>query len=170
MTNRSPIDDAVAHHVWATLRIIDACDALTPEQLETTVPGTFGSIIDTVRHTVGADSWYLYRLGGERYATIDETEMGLPELREAMERIGQGWLEVLAQPLDPDEMVVAVRDDGSETHATKGMRFAQVLHHGTDHRSQICTALTTLEIAPPEVDTWAWGQEAGRVIEVAPTA
>jgi uncharacterized damage-inducible protein DinB len=77
---------------------------------------------------------------------------------------------VLAQPFDPDEMAVAVRDDGGETHAPKGMRVAQVLHHGTDHRSQICTALTTLGIEPPEVDAWAWGQQTGRVVEVPATA
>lgn len=170
MTTRSPIEDALAHHVWATLVIIDTCAGLSPEQLETNVPGTFGSIIDTVRHTVGADSWYLFRLSGQRHPTIDEDGMGLAELRKAMEDIGQGWLEVLAQPFDPDEMIVAVREDGSETHAPKGMRIAQVLHHGTDHRSQICTALTTLGIEPPEVDAWAWGQQAGRVVEVPPTA
>ena len=51
---KSLLDDAFGHHVWATLTIIDTCSALTPEQLETTVPGTYGSILDTVRHTVGA--------------------------------------------------------------------------------------------------------------------
>jgi uncharacterized damage-inducible protein DinB len=48
--------DAVAHHVWATLRVIDVCLDLSPEQLETAVPGTYGSILDAMRHTVGADS------------------------------------------------------------------------------------------------------------------
>lgn len=166
---RSPIEDALAHHVWATLLIIDTCAKLSPEQLETTVPGTYGSIIDTVRHTVGADSWYLFRLSGQRHPTIDENGMDLADLRKAMGDIGQGWLDVLGQPLDPDEIVVAVGQDGSETHATKGMRVAQVLHHGTDHRSQVCTALTALGMEPPEVDAWAWGQQTGRVTEVPAT-
>ena len=54
---KSLLADAFDHHVWATLRVIDACLALTPEQLQTNVPGTYGSILDTVRHLVGADSW-----------------------------------------------------------------------------------------------------------------
>ena len=41
------LSDAYGHHVWATIRIIDACLALEPGQLETTVPGTYGSIIET---------------------------------------------------------------------------------------------------------------------------
>jgi uncharacterized damage-inducible protein DinB len=50
------------------------------------------------------------------------------------------------------------RDDGSESHATAGIRLAQAIHHGTDHRSQVCTALTTLGIEPPAIDVWdyAW--------------
>jgi len=49
---RSPIDEAFAHHVWATLRLIDGCE-LSPEQLEAAVPGTYGSILETMRHLVG---------------------------------------------------------------------------------------------------------------------
>lgn len=45
-----------------------------------------------------------------------------------------------------------------------------MLHHGTDHRSQICTALTTLGIEPPEMDVWAFGAARGRVSEVPPPA
>lgn len=67
-----------SHHVWATLRLVDASLALSQEQLETAVPGTDGSILDT----------------------------------------------------------------------------AQALHHGTDHRSQICTALTTLGVEPLLIDVW----------------
>ncbi len=37
------LDDAFAHHVWATRRTIDACASLDPSQLETTMPGTYGS-------------------------------------------------------------------------------------------------------------------------------
>jgi uncharacterized damage-inducible protein DinB len=38
-----------------------------------------------------------------------------------------------------------------------------VVHHGTDHRSQICTALTTLGIEPPSIDVWDYGEQDGRV-------
>ena len=50
--SRSMLDDAFAHHVWATVRVIDACLDLDDGQLQTAVPGTYGSIFDTVRHIV----------------------------------------------------------------------------------------------------------------------
>ena len=55
-------------------------------------------------------------------------------------------------------------------HAPVGIRLAQALHHGTDHRSQICTALTTLGVEPPGIDVWDYGVEAGRVTETEPTS
>ena len=47
---RSDLSDAFGHHVWATLRLLDVCQELDREQLETAVPGTYGSILDTMRH------------------------------------------------------------------------------------------------------------------------
>ena len=162
------LEDAFAHHVWATLRLIDACLVLSAEQLGTAVPGTYGSILETQRHLVGADASYLFVTSGERTPLIDEDHMSLPDLRAEMEAHGAEWSRLLAEDLDPDAVLVRRRDDGSETHAPMGIRLAQVLHHGTDHRSQICTALTTLGVEPPYIDVWDFGFQDGRVAEVAP--
>jgi uncharacterized damage-inducible protein DinB len=166
----SLLEDAFGHHVWATLRVLDACLELDPAQLETSVPGTYGSILDTARHTVGADASYLFALTGGRSPLIDEDHMDLDELRRTMEGHGATWSEVLAEDPDPTAVVVRHRDDGSETHAPAGLRLAQALHHGTDHRSQICTALTTLGEEPPPIDLWDFGAETGSVTEIPPTS
>jgi uncharacterized damage-inducible protein DinB len=55
--------------------------------------------------------------------------------------------------------------DGSELDAVMGVRLAQALHHGTDHRSQICTALTSLGVEPPGIDVWEYGSATGRVVD-----
>jgi uncharacterized damage-inducible protein DinB len=164
------LEDAFAHHVWSTLRVIDACLPLSAEQLETAVPGTYGSILDTARHIVGADASYLWTMTGGRVPRIDEDAMDLAELRTTMESNGPAWLDLLAQDPDPDAVIVRHRDDGSETHAPFSIRFAQAVHHGTDHRSQICTALTTLGKEPPLIDVWDFGEQAGRVVEILPTS
>ncbi len=165
---RSVLEDAFAHHVWATLRMVDACVRLGPEQLGTAVPGTYGSIIDTVRHLVGADSSYLFVTTGGRTPQIDEESMDLPELRSVMERNGAAWSRLVGRDLVPEVVLVRRRDDGSETRAPMSIRLAQALHHGTDHRSQICTALSNLGVEPPGIDVWDFGEQDGRVIEVPP--
>jgi uncharacterized damage-inducible protein DinB len=66
--------------------------------------------------------------------------------------------------------MVRKRDDGSETHAPLGIRLAQAIHHGTDHRSQVCTALTSLGMEPPFIDVWDFGDATGRTKEIPPTS
>jgi uncharacterized damage-inducible protein DinB len=169
MPTTSLLADAFAHHAWATLSVIDACQGLTAEQLETDVPGTYGSIIATLRHLVGAESWYLFRLSGQRVPPIEDEEeaaMDLAACRAAMERCAAAWPEILAADPDPDEMIEARRDDGAIYRAPKGIRLAQVVHHGTDHRSQICTALTALGITPPEIGVWEYGDAVGRTEDI----
>jgi uncharacterized damage-inducible protein DinB len=160
---RPLLHDAFGHHIWATQCVIDACLALEPEQLDTAVPGTYGSIIDTVRHTVGADSDYLNSLTGGRTPVIDEDQMDLAALRGAIDANGPEWAALVTEAIDPDRDVVRHRDDGTDSHAPLGIRLAQVLHHGTDHRSQICTALTSLGIEPPAIDVWDFAEQDGRL-------
>jgi uncharacterized damage-inducible protein DinB len=160
--------DAFDHHVWGTLRLIDACSGLSPEQLAASASGTYGSILDTFRHIAAADSSYLFVLTAGAVHPIDEEHLELPEIRSVMERFGEDWSEVLTQDPDPEAVLVRRRDDGSETHAPIGIRLAQVIHHGSDHRSQICTTLTSLGIEPPGIDVWEFGLASGRSEERLP--
>jgi uncharacterized damage-inducible protein DinB len=163
---RSLLDDAFAHHVWATLRLIDACRALSVAQLESVVPGTDRSIIATMRHVVASDSFELFVASGERVPFIRAEGVDLAGLRAAMTATGRGWSQLLGGSIDADAASREVDpDDGFERVAPMGIRLAQALHHGNDHRSQICTALTMLGVTPPALDAFTFGQEDGRVVE-----
>lgn len=164
--SRTLLDDAFAHHVWATLRLIDACSVLTTEQLEAVVPGTYGSILETMRHLVDGDGYYLSHLTGDPARNVDTGHMDLRALRTAMQSNQRAWIRQLEMDLEPDAVVRDVDDDGYARDAPIGIRLAQALHHGTDHRSQVCTALTTLGIEPPNIDVWAFGLETGHVVEL----
>lgn len=160
---KSLLGDAFGHHAWATEQLLDACAGLTEEQLETKVPGLYGSIIQTLRHVVGTDRWYLsfFAEGEGLEAVDDEADIGLDVLRVEMARNGEAWTRLLAREIDPDEDVPEPEDEGV-LHSPVGVRLAQVVHHGTDHRSQVCTALTSLGIEPPDIDVWAFARATGR--------
>jgi uncharacterized damage-inducible protein DinB len=160
------MSDAFHHHVWATVRVIDACSALDDDQLRTSLPGTYGSILDTLRHLVSADSWYLFDLTGDPARRVDDDDLGLDALRSIMTADDLAWAAFLAAHDDPDVVVTEVdEDDGFERDAPIGLRLAQALCHGTDHRSQISTALTSLGVEPPSVDVWDFGVASGRSVE-----
>jgi uncharacterized damage-inducible protein DinB len=162
----SVLADAFGHHVWSTIRVLDACAVLDEDQLGSVVPGTYGSIIDTLRHLVGADVFYLDILRGGEPEPFDEPASDIPVMRAAMAGHEAMWQALLAGDLDPTVDVVEVEISGYETHAPLGVRLAQALHHGTDHRSQVCTALTNLGIEPPSIDVWDFGALDGRVSTV----
>jgi uncharacterized damage-inducible protein DinB len=168
--SRPILADAFGHHVWATLQLIDTCSTLTPEQLQATVPGTYGSILDTMRHLVGADRRYLELLSGGAVPPIDEEAMDVTALRAVMAESGHVWSTAAVLGLDPALVLTRQRDDGSTSSAPVGIRLAQVVHHGSDHRSQICTALTTLGVTPPAIDVWDFAASEGRLTDTPPTA
>lgn len=163
------MDDAFNHHVWATLRLIDACIELTSEQLDDTCRGTYGSILQTFRHLVGADAFYLTILGVSDVPSVDEDTMDLTELRRVMEQLGTVWTAFLSRNLEPDFVIEEHEEDGYERRAPVSIRLAQALDHGTDHRSQICTILATLGIEAPIIDVWEYGIVVGRIFEKIPT-
>ncbi len=87
--------------------------------------------------------------------------MGLDEARSLIEINGGEWMSLLDH--DPDADRDIVEEDGEwRVESPVGVRLAQVIHHGTDHRSQVCTALTFLGVEPPEIDVWAYARETGR--------
>jgi uncharacterized damage-inducible protein DinB len=169
--SRSLLADAFEHHAWATQCLIDHCLGLDDAQLDAPIPGAYGPIRDTLRHIVGADAWELWFISDEPAYHIDADSMSLPELRVAAERVAAGWAQLLATNPDPDRVVHEVDpDDGYQRDAPLGLRLAGALDHASDHRSQICTALTALGMAPPAIDAMDFGLHTGRVTEVWPPA
>ena len=166
--NGSVLGDAFAHHVWATLRLLDACLVLTREQMEGYVPGAYRPVLRTMRHLVGGDCFYLSMLT-ERTDLIDKDRLGIRELRAVMESNGTAWSAFLEHDVDPDAVIRDVDAHSYQRYAPVGIRLAQALHHGSDHRSQVCTALTALGLEPPSIDVWAFGLESGRIVEIPPT-
>ena len=158
--------DAFGHHVWASIRVLDACAALDDAQLATTVPGTYGSIMDTLRHLVDGDVFYLNVMRGGEPEPFDKEGSDVSTLRAVMEAHDAVWQRLIVGDVDPATVVVEYEDSGYETHAPLGIRLAQALYHGTDHRSQVCTALTTLGIDPPAIQVWDFARRDGRLFTI----
>ena len=159
---KSILTHAFAHHAWANERIFEACGALGAADLMAPVPGTYGPIIAILHHLVDADAFYLRVLTGrDDFVYIDEnSRFGVDELQGFSKQHEAAFAEVLDGWVDPDIDVVE-HGDGFEFHAPLGIRLGQVLHHGSDHRSQICTALTGMGITPPLIDLWDYAEAKG---------
>src|SRR6516165_11146822 len=77
------------HKTWATLRLIEYCQGLDNEQLDATIPGTYGAIRDALRRLVNAEEGYFAILTGERLAEpLAHGPIPLDELAERIRRLG----------------------------------------------------------------------------------
>jgi uncharacterized damage-inducible protein DinB len=105
MTNTSLLEAAFAHHAWATITLIDACQDLSPQQLQHVVPGTRGPIVDTLAHIVDGDSWDLAILEERDLAEVEDAGLDLATMRRTMQRNGDRWSSFVSRSPDPDAMV-----------------------------------------------------------------
>ena len=165
------LEAAFGHHEWATTRMIEACSQLPEDDLAFEAPGTRGSILSTLRHLVVSDSFDLYFLTNDAMFAFEEEDLSWNELRDVAEMNGAGWRRYLERDLDPDEAVLEIDpNDGFQRTAPIGFRLAGALQHGSDHRSQLCTALTLVGSTPPSMDVSDFGVATGRITEIMPNA
>ena len=73
------------HHLWATEALIDHLGRLPASRLDRSIPGTYGSMIDTLTHMIDGDSHYLLRLRDPTPPLADD-RVGVPlaQLRSEM--------------------------------------------------------------------------------------
>jgi len=59
-------------------------------------------------------------------------------------------------PVDDYSFVDFDEEQQASFELTRSMLLCQIIHHATEHRSQIRTTLSAHGITPPEISTWAW--------------
>lgn len=150
---------------WANLTLIDACRSLGEEQLNATTEGTYGSIRDTLRHIVSAEGGYASRLGLEPEPRLlrDDPWPGFDALAAMVSAAAESFAAAAGEETG---RTIRVGGDDARYDVEAAVVLVQAFHHGTDHRSQICTILTRLGIEPPDLSAWAWGLAVGRMRSV----
>ena len=155
-----PMLRQMRHDVWATEMLLERCRSLTKEQLQLTAPGTYGTIQKTFAHIVRADEGYLntYGLIPQPFleladeTPLDQTASRLARVRDAVEQLFR------STEYDFDRRI---HDERRKLDLDLWVPLAQFSHHGSDHRSQICTILTLHGLDVPELDVWAYATARG---------
>lgn len=155
--------EPLRHSAWATRRLLAFCRDLGDEQLAATAPGAYGSLLETLRHTVVAEGVFRAVLTGafpDWDWTPDESP-GLDVLKLRAEDNARFWEAFLEQPFDPDRVCVQPRPQGGGREAAAGVVLAQVIEHACEHRSQACSIITAAGLQPPDLQAWAYAYDLG---------
>ena len=156
MNSSNTLEILYQHHRWANLRILEICAALTNDQLDSTLIGTYGSIRDTLQHVVSAERSYFMRIStGQPYRRPkDAPPMTLDDMKESLANTGAGLIEWAPKVQSAD--TVEIDWDGTLRLVPKTILLTQAINHATEHRAQIMAILTEIGIQPPELDAWRY--------------
>ncbi len=143
------------HNNWANLQIIQACSALSDEQLDAEPrSATKGSIRVTVLHLVGSQASYLSLLTlpveARHYAPLE-----FAELQESARISGEGLLALARGEQKPLKPQLQTKDG---FFVEPWVVMLQVNNHATEHREQIKSMLSALGVSPPDIDGWDFGE------------
>lgn len=148
-----------SHHLWANLRLLEHCAALTPDQLNPAIPGSYGSIRATLQHITMSEQSYFSRIStGQPYSRpVDAPPLSMGEMAESLRTTGQGLIEWASKVQAED--TVPVNWEGIPRDVPKSIILTQVINHATEHREQIKAIMTDLGIEPPDLQGWSYFDE-----------
>lgn len=145
-----------SHHLWANLLLFEQCATLTTEQLAAKIPGSFGTLAETMQHIVLSEQSYFSRIStGQRLnRPEDAPALTMAEMLDSLRNTGNGLIE-WASKVQADD-VVEIDWDGTPRNVPKTILLTQVINHATEHREQIKAILTEIGIEPVDLQGWAY--------------
>lgn len=150
------------HNLWANLRLLEQCADLIDQQLEASIPGSRGTIRDTLEHIARSEWGYFTRIStGQRHQwPEDMAPMTIDDMKASLRETGEGLVEWASRVGAED--TVTLDWDGAPREVPKTIILNQVINHATEHREQVKATLTDLGIEPPDLQSWAYFDETDR--------
>jgi len=152
-----------AHNLWANTTLLERCAALSDDQLDASIVGTFGSIRSTLVHITHSERSYLHRINTRQPLRRIEGEPipTVAEMLASVRQSGQGLIEA-APKVQPSDTVEVDWEDQTSKIVPLAIYLTQAINHATEHRAQIMATLTQLGIEPPSLDGWSYFEALGR--------
>jgi uncharacterized damage-inducible protein DinB len=152
------------HNNWANQKIIQACYALSDEQLDAEPQSvTKGTIRRTLVHLVSSQYSYLRTLTLPLEERLDSPTVAFTKLEESAKMSGEGLLALASGERRPLKSQLQTRDG---FYVEPWVLMVQIINHATEHREQINSMLNALGVTPPDLDGWSYGEASNALIPI----
>jgi uncharacterized damage-inducible protein DinB len=148
--------DLIHYNSWANHQVLQACQTLSEDQLDTAAPGAYGTIRLTLLHLIWAEADYVGRLTGTRpYPLFKRGDQpSVAGLSAFASDVAPALLDAI-QRVPPNYIVHEEEDGNTFDYQARGL-FIQIINHGIEHRTNITTILSSLGLLAPQVDGWGY--------------
>ena len=164
------------HMAWANHEIFSKVAELDDKALDTYAVNPEWTVREITRHIASSATWYGWRLldksswSGEEHALwqakLDETEVpavAIKDLHIVIDRLAAAD-EVLLQAARLPEGTVIREWEGKTIIRARSTIISQAIHHATEHRAQLVSALeargfTTINL--DDYDLWSYADTIG---------
>lgn len=141
---------------WANKRLFQSISQLTPEQFTQPVAGSYGSIRNTLVHSLSAEWGWLDRCGGqERGARLNPDNYPVVEsLVDAWNKV-EGYVRDFLSKLKDEDLAreIEFTIGGPEKHTMQlGQMMQHAATHGVHHRAQVAMLVRMLGYEPGNFD------------------
>ncbi len=151
------------YNLWADLRTLEACSALTNEQFTRDLGSSFGSVRDTLAHLYGAEWIWNERFQGRSPSALPSPAAfaDLASVGAKIEEMDRHYIDYVSKltQQDLDQIVRFKSFKGTEVSNYLGQSLHHITNHGTYHRGQITTMLRQLGAKPISTDMIGYYRE-----------
>lgn len=144
---------------WANDQVLAVAEQLDPDPLTGPVEGMYGSILDTAAHMLGVEENFLLLMSGKDAIRPDKPDMGTIRQRLAADSLA---FENFVANLTNEDLARRFIVPWFKREFTVEDGLLQAIIHSTEHRADLCGALTRAGLKTPPIDYIAWAIETGR--------
>jgi uncharacterized damage-inducible protein DinB len=154
----SVLRDAFERHTWSTLQLLNHLDGIDPTAYELAIPGTYGSIPETLQHLVDGDTRYLERMHDPDLPPMEpRPSQPLGLLRAQVRSNASRWSATL-DLLETGALHASIgsRAAHPDIDPAETVLLLQALQHADEHRAQVCSTLGALGLPVPDLSAWSF--------------
>ena len=161
------LERLLKHMAWANQQTIRHLMNLPEEALQSFATNPEWKAAEIIRHIVESGNFYVYRLSGsfaaekfpEGFQPANHED--LQQLLAKAELVDRALLE--CEPLEDEELEFTT-NAGKKVKRWKSTILSQSIHHATEHRAQLASALEAKGFTPidlDELDLWSFESAQG---------
>ena len=163
------MDRLLAHMAWANQKTISHLQTLPQESLASFATNSEWHVAEIIHHIVDSGDHYAFRISGIP-ALTKPGETGIEDVKEIADlaRIKEQAMIVdkaLLECVKLDDIQIEFKNySGNMVKRWRSTILSQAIHHATEHRAQLASALEAKGFQPvdlDELDLWAFEIETG---------